>query len=654
MYNNYNYTEPGLLLPSQEAVDWFARSAIEVQGGRSDWQQGYMFTDADLEQLTQRTEINFKGVYTPSLQSLSFINMQVEKNYARPNIEALAKVYVEELTGFVEFTKEDLLSFNYSMLAGQLPEAPGTEIAISKYLYLCFVEMGYVPYSGPSIVIQYFNKKNGYFLTEDVISWDDFVGKNEKHWKKINRTPEELESAFGCPVEMSINIGGNALVPEEIITPEDIIGKSLFLAGQNFTITGIIDTGFDDGLYDPGYYTEIYEKQKSEYSFLPDQMAVEYNSGVACLGFVSPGTIQLLSRNQPTVIFMDDFNLTLENDTDYINITGLVRASDLKNFFGHSNIWQTGSEGWIGPSTEELHNDDSRIYLCYAYSSAYSWLCNHTDSGTGTLDSLASDAKISVTGSGNRASYFGYTFSLSPFNWILDVQTPDGRYMTTQIGYMPSEFSFVDANFEDLRWYAAVSDHIFDLFTEGRAGRYTYAIAPNPKSKGAISTLVDGCMEETEGVRYPIGGPVAYQLNSLDSLLKRGSILFRYAAILLTLFAIVLMSMFVSNSIRQRKREVGILRALGATDLDVVTIFLSERFLIAFINVVLTSSSVLLTSLIGNAILQNNLDLILTLFNFGLRQVGIIFGLSFGIATVSSLIPILRIARQKPVDAIRE
>jgi ABC-type antimicrobial peptide transport system permease subunit len=161
-------------------------------------------------------------------------------------------------------------------------------------------------------------------------------------------------------------------------------------------------------------------------------------------------------------------------------------------------------------------------------------------------------------------------------------------------------------------------------------------------------------MEETEGVRYPIGGPVAYQLNSLDSLLKRGSILFRYAAILLTLFAIVLMSMFVSNSIRQRKREVGILRALGATDLDVVTIFLSERFLIAFINVVLTSSSVLLTSLIGNAILQNNLDLILTLFNFGLRQVGIIFGLSFGIATVSSLIPILRIARQKPVDAIRE
>ncbi|MBR6554693.1 MAG: hypothetical protein IKT90_00585, partial [Clostridia bacterium] len=60
------------------------------------------------------------------------------------------------------------------------------------------------------------------------------------------------------------------------------------------------------------------------------------------------------------------------------------------------------------------------------------------------------------------------------------------------------------------------------------------------------------------------------------------------------------------------------------------------------------------TAIVGSALLRSLFNLRLTLLNFSLRQAVMIFALSFGIATLASIIPILCIARQKPVDAIRK
>ena len=72
------------------------------------------------------------------------------------------------------------------------------------------------------------------------------------------------------------------------------------------------------------------------------------------------------------------------------------------------------------------------------------------------------------------------------------------------------------------------------------------------------------------------------------------------------------------------------------------------------INAVLATLLTFLTGVVGNWVMRSMMNSKLTMFSLSLRQLGIIFGLSFGIAIVSSAIPILRIAKQKPVDAIRE
>ena len=96
------------------------------------------------------------------------------------------------------------------------------------------------------------------------------------------------------------------------------------------------------------------------------------------------------------------------------------------------------------------------------------------------------------------------------------------------------------------------------------------------------------------------------------------------------------------------------MRALGAGSGDVFSVFFTEGLLVAVVSAVLAFICTAVVCGMGNNMLRGELGLRISLLSLSMRQVGIIFALSFGIAIVASIVPILRIARQKPVEAIRE
>ena len=96
------------------------------------------------------------------------------------------------------------------------------------------------------------------------------------------------------------------------------------------------------------------------------------------------------------------------------------------------------------------------------------------------------------------------------------------------------------------------------------------------------------------------------------------------------------------------------MRALGAGIRDVFSIYFMEGILIAVIGCAVSIALLVVLTPIANLLLQDYLSIKLSILTFGFRQMLAIVLLSFGIATVSSIIPILRIARKKPVDAIRK
>lgn len=127
---------------------------------------------------------------------------------------------------------------------------------------------------------------------------------------------------------------------------------------------------------------------------------------------------------------------------------------------------------------------------------------------------------------------------------------------------------------------------------------------------------------------------------------------FLWAGIILAIFATLLLFNFISVSITNKKREIGILRAVGARGLDVFKIFFSESFVIVFICCIIALFASNLICSIINTAMGDGLSGV-QLLVFGPRSVLLIVLLSLAVSILSTFLPVYSIAKKKPVDSIR-
>ena len=105
-------------------------------------------------------------------------------------------------------------------------------------------------------------------------------------------------------------------------------------------------------------------------------------------------------------------------------------------------------------------------------------------------------------------------------------------------------------------------------------------------------------------------------------------------------------------SISYKKREIGILRAVGAKSSDVFKIFFSEALVIALLNFILSLATVIGAVTFANTYMRSQ-GINITLLTFGVRQVVLMLLISIVVALVASFLPVWNIARRKPIDAIK-
>ena len=154
-----------------------------------------------------------------------------------------------------------------------------------------------------------------------------------------------------------------------------------------------------------------------------------------------------------------------------------------------------------------------------------------------------------------------------------------------------------------------------------------------------------------DGSKIGLRGNHIESLQMIDSFVNDFSKIFFYVGLVLAVFAILLFSNFISVSISQKRREIGILRAVGARSLDVFKIFFSESLVIAGICSVL--------SIVGSAVLCKVLNTELgstlgaSIFVFGIASTLIIFAIALLTAFLATFLPVRNAAKKKPVDSIR-
>ncbi len=245
---------------------------------------------------------------------------------------------------------------------------------------------------------------------------------------------------------------------------------------------------------------------------------------------------------------------------------------------------------------------------------------------------------------------------------IVDMIKADG--LTARINiYSPKraeyeyEFKLVGITpSENWTSYIFASDEIYSQLLGGNSdGVYAFAVAPMPKNNADIKKLVEFSYEEFgDNITFGLANSVTYELDMVDEILDILGQVFLYVGLALAVFASLMLSNFIATSISLKKQEIGILRAIGSRSNDVFRIFFAEAFIIAMINFALAIATTGVVSAVINSILRDDIGILITILSFGIRQIGLLLLASLAVASISTFIPVKKIASKKPIDAIRK
>ena len=108
---------------------------------------------------------------------------------------------------------------------------------------------------------------------------------------------------------------------------------------------------------------------------------------------------------------------------------------------------------------------------------------------------------------------------------------------------------------------------------------------------------------------------------------------------------------FISVSISAKRKDIGILRAVGARGSDVFKIFYAEAFIIAFICFILASIGSYVVCFFLNKTMVEAVSM--KLLNFGLINIGLVLGISLFVSVIATFFPVFFAAKKSPVEAIR-
>lgn len=131
------------------------------------------------------------------------------------------------------------------------------------------------------------------------------------------------------------------------------------------------------------------------------------------------------------------------------------------------------------------------------------------------------------------------------------------------------------------------------------------------------------------------------------------STVFLWVGVVFAVFAALLLFNFVSMSISNKRKEIGILRAVGARGVDVFKIFFAESGIIVGICTLLSLVGTVVTCAVLNTVLRTQIGISISLFVFGILSVVMMIAIALVVAFVSTFLPVFFASRKKPVESIR-
>jgi len=552
------------------------------------WEGNKAFGDEELDYIESKTGLTLYPVLTESWDTPYAIDTSFHKQLGEIDYSELQAEPFARFSGLVEAEDTLLSDMNAKLVAGKLPAPDSKEIAVSTLALASFEKYGY-------------------------------------------RENEE---------EKSLSID----------TAEDLIGKTLQLCGNNYTICGVVDPGIDMSRY--AHLDEPLDKN-ADFGDQLINMALStekryaVNYSLMGLGIVSEGEFDRIVAGNISNL---NFELTTGEYYFYPDFgCGTIDGIDTNEV-----VWLDGNA-----RTELAKNE---IILSY---STYMNAMYHTNELPYELDFERLHAE---GGSFQAIADLELKLTYWPNSDQPIVIGPDGDVMSEP------EAEHTTVKIAGILLYdgevsCVLSDKLLQTLTPNAKPVIYQTLSAMPESTAQIKKIVELSAEEFEmeggnydpygrtppcAYRFDLQNPVSFELRNLHELFVTLRVVFMWIGIVFVVFASLLFSNFIATSISYKKREIGILRAIGSRSNDVFRIFFAESFIIAMINFVLSFAGVAVICAVINGLVRNNVGLLLTILNVGPRQIILLFGICLLVAAAASFLPVRKIAAKRPIDAIRD
>lgn len=182
--------------------------------------------------------------------------------------------------------------------------------------------------------------------------------------------------------------------------------------------------------------------------------------------------------------------------------------------------------------------------------------------------------------------------------------------------------------------------------------KYSSAITLTQNTQEQIAFMIEENAEK-DLIRN-IDNNVYNGLSMFIGLIEEMQTVFLIVGAVVGALAALMLLNFISTSISAKRKEIGILRAVGARGSDVFKIFFAEAFIIAMICFVLSAIGAgFVCNIINSSI--SGLEMVQTaaLLDYGLMNVGLIFVISMVISAIATFFPVLSASKKPPVESIR-
>lgn len=567
-------------------------------------------SDATIASLASKTGGVVKGIYDfRDNVSGSVWYSQAISELADSGVILGKRYYANAMSGFIEFdgmedihTNGSFKHFNYKVLIGRYPN-PVDATALKEGVY----EVAISSYLADSII---------YYL-------------NGRHLN--SKAIEKYEDLIDCTLSVQYN---------------------------TYKIVGIINCGEIPSKYDV-------IKESTSYNAKLNTLLGDYdsfiNGGAYKCFFVAEGFREAIKeKNNTANIYYAG------NSTRRISVVGASTSKELADYVYNSADYDENNVALFSgvyPEDGKIVLADNEVLVhCYNLENVFAKELNEDAEVTVSRDVRALFRELKTADKATARAKFQEAMSLLGKDEVdyvtatVSMRSKEtGNVITEQVHIVGFYFD-VDTN----RYTAAAEFKLMmnsslmsalDIYAE--QGDYSQILFSKQSVKNGSNVIVEYLTSEKRLAFNWYNDSVLSVIKRNEPVIRQVADLFLYVAIALAAFSIFMLYNYISTSIVNKHRSIGVLRALGAGGKDVFRIFLSESLLIGIINGILANIICVVGCTLVNSYIMNTMNISVAFVFFGVRQLILIFLVGLITAILSSAIPIIRISKKKPVELIR-